>query len=149
MGASVEAVQEGLALCSTTRESWRRHITLVICMALQLNRTLAALQSLLPIRPIAVSISDCIVRTYRWRAKGAYVDISSIFSLCMCVHNGFCFQCTALRNHKSAPQQTTSYATGQTVCTFISGHLCDALIGASVDVLHWCVCICMGQWCCS
>ena len=52
-----------------------------------------------------------------------------MFSLCMCVHDGLCFQYTVLGNHKSVPQTTTSYATKQTVCTFISGHLSDALIG--------------------
>ena len=66
-----------------------------------------------------------------------------MFSLCMCVHDGLCFQYTALGNHRSVPQQTTSYATGQTVCTFISGHLSDGhvLRVDSVNAFHWCVCM--------
>ena len=66
-----------------------------------------------------------------------------MFSLCMCVNDGLCFQYTALGNHRSVPQQTTSYATGQTVCTFISGHLNDghALTGEQRECfpLDWCV----------
>ena len=58
-----------------------------------------------------------------------------MFSLCMCVHEGLCFQYTALGTHKSVPQWATSYATRQTVCTFISGHLGDgrALIGGRCE----------------
>ena len=57
-----------------------------------------------------------------------------MFSLCMCVPDGLCFHYVALENHRSVPQQTTSYATEQTVCTFVSGHLSDghALIGGCV-----------------
>ena len=80
-------------------------------------------------------------------------DVCNV-SLCVCVHDGLCFQYTALRNHRSVPQQTTSYATGQTVCTFISGHLSDghAMIGElvlAVDVFHWCLWISMVQCCCT
>ena len=62
----------------------------------------------------------------------------------MCVNDGLCFQYTALRNHRSVPQQPTSYATGQTVCTFISESLKEMVMLRlldSVDVLHWCGCI--------
>ena len=56
------------------------------------------------------------------------------------------FQYTALRNHRSVPQQTTGCATGQAVCTFISGYLSDghALIGG------WWGCpplVCGCAWC--
>ena len=64
-----------------------------------------------------------------------------MFSLCMCVHDGLCFQYTALRNHRSVPQQTTSYATGQTVCTFISEPFKVMVVlwlVSGVDVLQWC-----------
>ena len=65
--------------------------------------------------------------------------------VCVCVsHDGLCFRYTALGNHKSVPQQTTSYATGQTVCTFISGHLSDALIGVQCGCAPLvCVWICI------
>ena len=57
---------------------------------------------------------------------------------CVCVHDGLCFQYTALRNHRSVPKQATSYATRQTVCTFVSGHLkCTVWMyptGASMDM---------------
>ena len=66
-----------------------------------------------------------------------------MFSLCMCVHERLCFQYIALRNHKSVPQQTTSYATEQSVCTFISSYLSDghAMIGEQCECfpLDWCV----------
>ena len=52
MGASVKAVHERLALHSTTSESWKRYITLVI-FALQLNHAIASLKSLLLIRIIS------------------------------------------------------------------------------------------------
>ena len=39
------------------------------------------------------------------------------------MHNRTCFHYIALRNHRSVPQQTTSYATGETLCTFMSDHL--------------------------
>ena len=49
-----------------------------------------------------------------------------------------------LRNHRSVPQQTTSYATGQTVCTFISGYLGDghAMIGVQCGCAPL-VCVCV------
>ena len=58
------------------------------------------------------------------RTKGSWSDCTqwhacyycSSISLCMCVHEGLCFQYTALGNHRSVPQQTTSYATGQSAC---------------------------------
>ena len=56
-----------------------------------------------------------------------------MFSQCVCVHDGLCFRYIALGNHRSVPQQTTSYATGQTVCTFISD--VHTMIGG------WCKCL--------
>ena len=57
--ASVEAVQERLALHSTTSESWRRYVALVI-FALQLNRALASLKSFLPIYLIIYLIAPSL-----------------------------------------------------------------------------------------
>ena len=61
----------------------------------------------------------------------------------MCVHDGLCFRYTALINHRSVIQQTTSYATGQTVCTFISDHLSDghAVIGWMMLMFSTGVCV--------
>ena len=74
-----------------------------------------------------------------------------MLSLCMYVHEGLCFQYTALRNHRSVPQQTTSYATGQTACLhkWPLKVMVMFLLVDGRDVLHWCVFvwICMVQWC--
>ena len=73
-----------------------------------------------------------------------------MFSLCMCVHDGLCFQYTALGSHRSVPQQTTSYATD---CVYLHKWPLQVMVMFLLvdgrDVLHWCVFvwICMVQWC--